>query len=429
MRVLYLTFFETPIRNGIYETQVHQVLCGLAQKYAQKMKLNHVAFLPALVVGRSGVSPESIFGKEYENVRDRFVKCNVRANFIFVPLVLPKRWKSCLGVTLLTLSLIVSIPIVTFWIYRNKPEVIHCRSYVSTLLAIVACRVWGNAKVIFDPRGFYPEEGVVTGRWSEESFTFKMWKGVERLLYKNSDAVVALSDSFAERIALMANEAKRVTIYAGADIGRFKKSLISRRNIREKLKVEERTVFVYSGALGAWHDPDLLGKLFSTIVQALPNSFLLVLTGYDRGELVSILQRNGLGHEDFAIHSAQSRDIPDYLAACDFGFVPATVGSNGGPMSVIAQTMIGTKVAEYLATGLPIIVNNNVGGLKSLMARHKIGIQFDGNDFSGVVSGIKSLMDTYEECQRACRLVAERYFSLDQAVASYFHLYSDLTKR
>jgi glycosyltransferase involved in cell wall biosynthesis len=240
--------------------------------------------------------------------------------------------------------------------------------------------------------------------------------------------VVALSGSFADHVSLIAKGTKCALIHAGADVDRFKQARPSRHEVRTRLKLEGRTVFVYSGGLGAWHDPELLGRLFAVIVRAFPGALLLVLTGYDRNRLASILSRAGLGAGDFAIHSVQPQDIPNYLAACDYGLVPATLGSDVGPMNVIAETMIGTKVAEYLAADLPIIVNSNVGGLKSLMDRHRIGICFNRKDLIGVVPGIQSIVANYEDYQKECQLVAERYFSLDQVVQSYHQLYSDVTK-
>ena len=429
VKVLYLTFFESPIRNGIYETQVRQILCGLGRRYAHDLDICHIAILPAIVLGREGISFDTSFvGKSYGDLRKLYLSNHVRASFVFLPLIILKRWKSNIGMPLLGLLITISLPAIIYVVFRRKPTIIHCRSYVSATIAILIRFLFRNTKVIFDPRGFYPEEGVVSGRWSERSVTFKFWKKLERFLCTHSDQVVALSASFADRILLIAKEAKCALIHAGADVDRFKLARPSRHEVRTRLKLKEKTVFVYSGGLGAWHDPELLGRLFAVIVRAFPGALLLVLTGYDQNRLAPILSRAGLGSGDFAIYSVQPQDIPNYLAACDYGLVPATLGSDVGPMNVIAETMIGTKVAEYLATGLPIIVNSNVGGLKWMMDRHRIGIYFDSKDLTGVVQGIQSLLDNYEDCQRECQLVAERFFSLDQAVRSYHQLYSDVSK-
>src|SRR5205823_1458513 len=107
--------------NGIYETQVRQVLCGLGRRYARDLDISHVALLPAFVFGRKGISFDSSFtAKSYSALRKLYLSSNVRASFVFLPLVIPKRWKSNLRMPLLGLSLALSLPIFVYLVLRRK---------------------------------------------------------------------------------------------------------------------------------------------------------------------------------------------------------------------------------------------------------------------------------------------------------------------
>ena len=423
MRILYLTFFEPVTHNGLYKTQVKQLLCKLATRHSGELTVLHFAFLPAVEVGRKGLSVPFISKwQELAALKSEYHQHGVTARIIFLPIIILKRWGSSFPLPLLGLLLALSVPILLCRMVRQRPDIIHCRSYVATILALFMKLFYRDLKVVFDPRGFLPEEGVVMRRWEHSSITFRIWKLVERHLLRRSDKVVALSEPFADRISEMVKEAKCVVIYANADVQEFKRAQQFRDFKRRELDLEGKTVFVYNGSLHAWHDPSLLAHVYRTLSQSLGHTKLLVITGYDKDKLEAVFRGNGLCTEDFLIVAAEPSEVPGYLVTGDFGLIPLRQISETDPMAVVADTMVGTKVAEYLACGLPIIVNKNVGGMKSLMEQYRIGISFDSKNLEGIVKGIQHIKDNY--IQKDCELVVERYFSLDQAAESYYQVYS-----
>lgn len=361
---------------------------------------------------------------ELASLKSEYHQHGVTASIIFLPIIILKRWGSTFPLPLLCMLLALSVPILLCRIVRQRPDIIHCRSYIATILALFMKIFFPDLKVVFDPRGFWPEEGVVLHRWDHSSITFRIWKRVERYLFHRSDKVIALSESFSDHISEMVKEANCIVIYASADVQEFKQARPFRDLKRQELDLEGKTVFVYNGSLHAWHDPSLLAQVYRTLSQSLSHTKLLIITGYDRDKLEAVFRSAGLQAEDFLIVAAEPSEVPGYLVTGDFGLVPLREISETTPMAVVADTMIGTKVAEYLACGLPIIVNENVGGMKSLMARYKIGISFDTKNLAGIVKGLQNIKDNY--IQEDCELVVERYFSLDQAAESYYQVYSGL---
>ena len=250
MKILYLTLFESVTENGIYETQVKRFLCRLADRYGDNIALSHIAFLPALVISRTGVFLSFLDGNGGNaGVRSEYRHHGVDCRLAYVPIPVLKRWKSNISLPLLLFVLIAASPILLYQILRRPVEIVHCRSYVAALLALGMKLIFPRLKVIFDPRGFYPEEGVVTGKWSVGSLTFKCWKGLERILVGRCDAVIALSEPFAERVRLINPGAACAVIHASADVERFTGARECGEIARKELGLEGNIVFVYTVVL------------------------------------------------------------------------------------------------------------------------------------------------------------------------------------
>jgi glycosyltransferase involved in cell wall biosynthesis len=429
MKILYLTFFESIIHNGIYETQVKQVLCRLANKYRGRITISHFALLPAIRIGRRGSSLFS-FGERHEfDVLDKeYAQNGVKLRRIFLPIVALKRWGSQLSLPLLAFLTVVSFPLMVFRTARERPDVLHCRSYMATVIALSIKLVFPNLKVVFDPRGFWPEEGVVEGKWSENSLTFRMWKKLEKYIIGRSDITIALSQSFAEYIHTIDSRAVCQVVYTSVDVTKFKVARGLRAQRRSQLGYGDNQVFVYSGSLGSWHDPELLARMYGSFRRAQCDTKLLVLTTYDKQKLNAVFQRNGLDESEFLITVAKHDEVASYLAAADYGLVPLREMDSNRPMTVVADTMIGTKVAEYLASGLPIVVNGNVGGLRSLTSEYKIGVFWDSGKPQDVMGGFKDVVEDYRSYQRDCDYVAGRYFSLDEVARAYLEVYEHVVQ-
>jgi glycosyltransferase involved in cell wall biosynthesis len=424
MRILYLTFFESVTGNGIYETQVKQTLCKLATQYSDDLTVSHLALQPAVVVGRNELLMSFVTDRQAVAIlKNAYKECGISASVVYLPVVIPKRWKMGLPLIGLAAALATSLPVMFYRIVRSKPDIIHCRSYVATFLAVLTKYFFKDVRVIFDPRGFWPEEGVVTHLWSETSLSFRFWKRVEKYLLRRCDKVIALSDSFATRIGQLEKRADSAVIYASADLQEFERARQLRDLKRRELGLEGKTVFVYNGGLGAWHDPSLLAQVFKAAAQALSDTKLLVITGYNKDKLESAFRGAGLRTEDFLVRAAEPQQVPGYLVTGDYGIVPLKEINEPGAMTVVADTMIGTKVAEYLACGLPIAVNKNVGGLKSLMERYKIGVFFDSGNLAELLLALRHVHDNYAKYRADCELVASRYFSLSQTAHSYYQVY------
>ena len=86
-----------------------------------------------------------------------------------------------------------------------------------------------------------------------------------------------------------------------------------------------------------------------------------------------------------------------------------------------------TKVAEFLASGRPIVINDGLGDLPSIIREFNVGVVVDNSPDSmkhGANKMIELLNDT--STPHRCRAAAEKYFNLEEGVKKYLGMYSVL---
>jgi hypothetical protein len=72
---------------------------------------------------------------------------------------------------------------------KKKIDVFHARSHVAAMIGALAKNITGG-KLLFDIRGFFPEEYTDAGNWRENGRIYKTVKKTEKWLLKKSDGFV-----------------------------------------------------------------------------------------------------------------------------------------------------------------------------------------------------------------------------------------------
>ncbi len=427
MNVLYFTFFENIIDDGIFESQVKELLFVLKKTYSQDLKLT------LLTIQLLGTFKNARFDSHFTNQRSKiselkkeFNKNNVNLNIRYIPMIYRKGWGFYSSIPTLIINMLLACPIILFEIKRNNYQIIHCRSYLATLCALLIKPFDETIKIIFDVRGLIPEEGHVHNYWKENSFTYKAWKKIEYFLLRRADKIITLSDTFTKHLKKIEINANYSSIYVGINLEKFKLELPMRIKMREKLNIKNNTVFVFNGGLGSWHDPEALGKLFLSLKHELNSAKLLVLTNFNKYKLEEIFTKLGITRSDYIIIHCKPSDVTFYLQAGDYGIAPLMETIDNQSMGIIAETMVGLKVAEYLACGLPILSNEKIGGVRSLINNNMIGITFDYQNLDMDVRKIFNINKNYKSFQKQCRNFANGLFSQTLSCKTYYEIYRNL---
>jgi glycosyltransferase involved in cell wall biosynthesis len=157
--------------------------------------------------------------------------------------------------------------------------------------------------------------------------------------------------------------------------------------------------------------------------QTCPELFFLILANGPSDPVVEALHKHGIDARDAAVRWARFEELPDYLSAADAGIAfirPCLSKRSSSP----------TKYAEYLACGLPIVINSGIGDADALVEKESAGVlvrRFDSEEYLRAAS---ELCWQISRARDSFRKIAEEQFSLwNRAYPAYRRLYDQILVR
>ncbi len=301
-------------------------------------------------------------------------------------------------------------------------DVLHARSHVPMMMAGLARKFSrSKPKIVFDIRGFMPEEYADAGVWTQGGTMFRLVKRIEKWLMRQADGFVVLTGK--ARTILFENEPRPVEVIPccvdletrfGAD------RAASRKAMRAALGAGDRFVIAHVGALGGLY---LTNEIVDLLAAARDSRkvFAMFLTQSDPALVRDLLRSKGFGEEDVLIEKVSPDRIAEYLSAAD-------VGLSFVKSSYATQSRSPTKIPEYLACGVPVIANSGVGDVDDLILRNGVGAVvnvFEPGAYKAAIERIIQMGDVSDRC----RETAAREFDLKiVGGVRYRRLYSDLLR-
>ena len=242
----------------------------------------------------------------------------------------------------------------------------HCRSYPSSYAAMYAAKIFKKLEFIFDPRSDFPEENVTAGNWTESGSEYKFWRAAEHEMLIRAAGVACISQMQFDIYKNNCPDVQGFMVPNNVECERFKRSDAVRNAIRDNLNIkEDEIVLCYLGDLtsGGWHRVGLYLEVCK-FYQAndCPIKLLFIVPEVGARLLEEALDTAGY-MKQVIIKSVPYDEVPSYLAAADYGLMYMHRSRNG----------VGTKIGEYLAAGLPVIVNQNCLGAVDLISQNNIG--------------------------------------------------------
>jgi glycosyltransferase involved in cell wall biosynthesis len=312
---------------------------------------------------------------------------------------------------------------------RGEVQVLHARGHVAALMAALA-KQWAGGRMVFDIRGFMPEEYTDAGVWPEGGWLYRGVKRVERYLMASADAFVVLT----ERAREILWPGRRDTDERGrpvevipccVDFRRFAAAdAVSKEQLREELGLAGRRVLVYAGAFGGWYMTDEMLRFMALAHREDPRTYAMILTQSDAGVVSEKLRALGLGEGDFFVGRVAPSEVPRRLKAADIAvsFIRACYSK---------QSSSPTKLAEYLAAGLPVVCNAGVGDVDAAVEADLVGVilrEFTDDAYGAALCAAEELRRDPGLAER-CRRSARSRFDLDAVGGpGYRRLYERLLK-
>lgn len=207
-------------------------------------------------------------------------------------------------------------------------------------------RLYRNCKFGLDIHGASPEEYEYLNGKESHSLSNQ-----ERYSVFATDFIICQSDEMKRHLERKYSDSLAIGVYrCGVDCTIFRMDDKDRGEIRAELGYkDDDLVFVYSGGMHAWQKVEDSVRFFANYHQINNKAKLLVLTK-DQDGFNYILDKIGERSlkDSITIKSLGYSDVPKYLNASDVAFLLR----DNHVMNAVASP---TKLAEYMACGLPVI--------------------------------------------------------------------------
>lgn len=294
---------------------------------------------------------------------------------------------------------------------RNRIEMVHARGHIPATIALALKKRFGT-KMIFDLRGLMAEEYVDAEHWREGSVPYRLTKATEQRILASTDAIVTLTERIwpiiREWKGLRGRVVHHAVIPCCVDLSLFKFSDEDRARRRAELNLGDRFTVVYSGSLDGWYLTEKMADFFASFLQGKRDAHLLWLTTGSHDRVRELMSSRNVGSDNFSVLSVASSAVPSYLAAADAGlaFIKRCI-------SKVASSP--TKNGEYLACGLPLIINAGVGDSESLINDWKAGVlieNFTADEYAEAARNIQTMV-AGSGVRADARAVAEQLFDLN----------------
>lgn len=307
--------------------------------------------------------------------------------------------------------------------WRRRVTLIHARGYVSSVMALCLKRLWG-AKFVFDMRGFWADEKADAGHWSRTSLAYRLAKRWERRFFEQSDAIVSLTAAGVNAFPRFGYQIPQATpivvIPTCADLERFSPGPKDPELIR-RFGLDGATIVGCVGTLSNWYlrTPTLRG--LAVLARRLARAKIVFVTREDHACLRDEARAAGIPLERMVLTQVDFDAMPAYLRLMDLGvfFIQPSSSKQGS---------CATKLGEFLATGIPVLINDGVGDSGAIVRDHRAGVVLSGVEGSDVEASVdeveRLLCDPLT--RHRCLEAAQQGFDLREGVKRYAGLYASL---
>jgi glycosyltransferase involved in cell wall biosynthesis len=361
------------------------------------LKLSTKMNFSVIAVDRHGLSRKKRVVQERENLEKNEIRCYP------IPLLMFP----------LKLSLPMNVAVVTFitlaLMLLRKIDIVHVRRYDANLAALIAKKIF-RKRVIFDPRGLFIEEKIRSGLWQRNRFRFWVYKYIEDSILRQADAVIAFSplhrkylvSTYGQRIGQ-----KVMFIPNCVDLDKYRRK---HRNDRFAGKI----ALVYIGGASYWHMVDEMIFFFKSLKQKVP-AFFMYLTYEGRHSIAAKFAKSELQPEDYCVASVPPERVAQYLTSADVGIALIEP-------SLAKRVCAPIKFVEYLAAGLPVVINPGIGETEEIVKRYRVGIIYKRRKIQGNVAALLSMLGE-KDIRSRCRKVIEQHYALEVATKGLLNTY------
>ena len=300
----------------------------------------------------------------------------------------------------------------------QKINLIHARSYIPALVALLMNRVI-KVPFIFDMRALWPEELIVSGKIHRDSLVHQTIKRIERACLAKSKAVISLTKVAVDHLkSIYPDELKNkkiLIIPTCVDLSRF--TPLSQKSKKTIIHGCIGTI------LSGWFRIEWLSSWINLVTQFEQNTQFEIITQDDLKEVKEKIDPFNELNDRLKIISHTVDEMPFVVPKF---FVSLMFFTDG--LSKLGSSP--TRMAESLACGIPIVINKGIGDTENIIKKYNVGVIVEGNGKELIEKAIRDLMILLKDpdLNSRCRLTAKNLFSLDSGTQTYRETYRSILK-
>lgn len=299
---------------------------------------------------------------------------------------------------------------------REKISIVHARGYIAALMGYILKRI-SMVRLIFDMRGFWPDEKVDAAAWRKDGMLYRIIKKMEGLLLRASDEVIVLTEAakslLLQRYFVRGNIS---VIPCCVDLGLFKATQELPPLDREVLK---RPIILYAGNLGSFYGLDMIFDFFTFLQRKNKGFFLWIISNYPKDRIEKEALSNRVDRADYAVDLLEYRDMPKAFSRAAFSLIFYNRQLSGAGCSPI-------KLGESLACGVPVLIGPGIGDCDNIVKSEKVGVvmtDFSERGYEKAFDEMDKLLSEGDALKDRCMAVARKYFSLNSGINKFQDVY------
>jgi len=296
----------------------------------------------------------------------------------------------------------------------RRPRLLHARSLLPAIVGMSLAKTL-RIPLVFDMRGFWLEEQVTAGRLARGKAVHRILAAAENFCLRESAALVTLTKESLHHgnspLVLSGTVRKAAVIPTCVDLDKFPQ------------KQNEKVGPVVHGCVGTvlsgWYRIDWLTTWIRTVSTEDETALFEIVTKDDPRTVLNKLELPSHLLPRVSIFGKKSHEIPAVIRRHDLSLLFYA----GGQLSEVARSP--TRMAELLATGVPVVATGGVGDMEEIISQHNIGVILEGGNQNQMRDAFEKLniLLTDPLLSQRCRETARELFSLQTGVRRYAEVY------
>jgi glycosyltransferase involved in cell wall biosynthesis len=279
-------------------------------------------------------------------------------------------------------------------------KVYHCRGDISATATSLRTR----KPFLWDVRGLWLDQKIILSNLQKKYLVVFFARLLEKRSASKASAVSTLTAAVYPVLRLRhpTMTSKHTVIPTCADLKRFAFSP----------SLPRENTLLLSGVFNNYYDLELTRRFIQMCKRSLDVS-VVWCHGVEA-------ERSELGVGESTIKVLTQTEMPYEIANSTFGLAICKDNVGDSLLGVMP-----TKVAEFLATGRPVVVSKGIGDLDFMLSEFKAGIVLNSASLDDSVLELQKLLRDPSTPLR-CRELAEKYFSMELAVEKYRSVLKEL---